>query len=103
MYNIYFRYLFRIHQISNYFISLILNYKIVSKQLIYIHLSKMKIIFHLFKNDIFNRIAKNLILLGYNAIKGNDLNDIILYYNRNNFVLMLLINDNFLLSVSVKG
>ena len=63
----------------------------------------MKIIFHLFKNDIFNRIAKNLILLGYNAIKGNDLNDIILYYNRNNFVLMLLINHNFLLSVSVKG
>ena len=40
----------------------------------------MKIIFHLFKNDIFNRIAKNSILLGYNAIKGNDLNDIILYY-----------------------
>jgi hypothetical protein len=59
----------------------------------------VKIIFHLFKNDIFNRIAKNLILLGYNAIKGNDLNDIILYYNRNNFVLMHLINDNFLLSV----
>jgi hypothetical protein len=59
----------------------------------------VKIIFHLFKNDIFNRIAKNLILLGYNAIKGNDLNYIILYYNRNNFVLMHLINDNFLLSI----
>ena len=59
----------------------------------------MKIIFHLFKNDIFNKIAKSLILLGYNVIKGNDLNDIILYYNRNNFVLTDLINDNFLLSV----
>ena len=44
-------------------------------------LGKVKVLFHLFKNDTFNRIAKNLILLGYNTIKGNDSNDKIKIYN----------------------